>query len=318
MFRRRSMLLTLIIVPIACSAHSEQLAPGTSSISATPLTAGRSANLSGVTAFGARRDGSVPAHGRIEVLSVRSADRDVTVRDVWVYRPAVPDSATLPVVYFLHGVPGTAADVFSSGTAEALDRMFASGVQPFVLAAPTGTGTFHADTEWADSEDGADRLETYIVDEVISAVEGAHRRDRRNRIIAGFSMGGYGAANLALRHPALFGAVASFAGYFHIDDPDSVFGGDRQVESANDPELLIKTVRDVRFWLAEGTSDTEPAVRGEALRFAALAGSLVGPHDLVVAPGAHDYAFVVAHLADMGAFIARGDGDPPRPSVGPS
>lgn len=318
MFRRRSMLLTLIIVPIACSAHSEQLAPGTSSISATPLTAGRGANLSGVTAFGARRDASVPAHGRIEVMSVRSADRDVTVRDVWVYRPAVPDSATLPVVYFLHGVPGTAADVFSSGTAEALDRMFSSGVQPFVLAAPTGTGTFHADTEWADSEDGADRLETYIVDEVISAVEGAHRRDRRNRIIAGFSMGGYGAANLALRHPALFGAVASFAGYFHIDDPDSVFGGDRQVESANDPELLIKTVRDVRFWLAEGTSDTEPAVRGEALRFAALAGSLVGPHDLVVAPGAHDYAFVVAHLADMGAFIARGEGDPPRPSVGPS
>jgi len=317
MFRRRSMLLTLIIVPIACSAHSEQLAPGTSSISATPLTAGRSANLSGVTAFGARRDASVP-HGRIEVMSVRSADRDVTVRDVWVYRPAVPDSATLPVVYFLHGVPGTAADVFSSGTAEALDRMFSSGMQPFVLAAPTGTGTFHADTEWADSEDGADRLETYIVDEVISAVEGAHRRDRRNRIIAGFSMGGYGAANLALRHPALFGAVASFAGYFHIDDPDSVFGGDRRVESANDPELLIKTVRDVRFWLAEGTSDTEPAVRGEALRFAALAGSLVGPHDLVVAPGAHDYAFVVAHLADMGAFIARGDGDPPRPSVGPS
>ena len=89
--------------------------------------------------------------------------------------------------------------------------------------------------------------------DVISAVEGAHRRDRRNRIIAGFSMGGYGAANLALRHPTVFGAVASFAGYFHIDDPDSVFGGDPRVESANDPAVLVKTVGHM-FGLAEGTS----------------------------------------------------------------
>jgi S-formylglutathione hydrolase FrmB len=38
-------------------------------------------------------------------------------------------------------------------------------------------------------------------------------------------MGGYGATNLALRHPDLFGQLVSVAGYHHVDDPDGVFNG---------------------------------------------------------------------------------------------
>ena len=243
--------------------------------------------------------------GHVSVLHVASEDHDVPIRDVWVYRPDVPDTRTLPVVYFLHGVPGSASDLFAHGAAAVLDRMFASGIPPFVVASPTGIGHAHPDTEWANSVDGRDRLETYLFARVIPAVEGSHRRDAAHRIIAGFSMGGYGAANLALRHPDAFAAAASFAGYFHIDDPDHVFAGNSQVEAANDPELLIRSVRSVRFWLADGASDREPAVQGEAQRFASLAGSLVGPGDLVLGPGGHDWNFVLAHFPDLGNFVAH-------------
>ena len=238
------------------------------------------------------------------MLHVASADRDVPVRDVWVYRPAVADTSRLPVVYLLHGVPGTAHDFFDAGGAQALDRLFAAGVPPFAVAAPTGVGKEHPDTEWADSVDGQDRLETYLIDRVIPAVEGDHRRDAAHRIVAGFSMGGYGAANLALRHPDLFGGAASFAGYFHVDDPDGVFDNDEAVERANDPEVLIGGVHDVRFFLADGLADAEPVVRGELRRFAARLSATEGAPDVVLAPGGHTWSFVVAHLAELAKFVA--------------
>jgi S-formylglutathione hydrolase FrmB len=243
--------------------------------------------------------------GHVSVLHIGSADHDIAVRDVDVYRPDVPDSATLPVVYFLHGLPGSASDLFANGAIGLLDHMFETGTPPFVVACPTGTGRAHNDTEWADSVDGRDKLESYIMNRVIATVEGTHRRDAKHRVIAGFSMGGYGAANLALRHPGAFAAAASFAGYFHIDDPDDVFDNRPTVEAANNPGLLIRTVRTVRFFLADGTADREPVVQGEAQRFAKAAGNLIGPHDLVLAPGGHTWAFVVGHLPELAAFVAQ-------------
>ena len=115
-----------------------------------------------------------------------------------MYRPAVPDSAELPVLYFLHGYPGSASDVFDAALPRLIDRLVAEGYPPFVLAAPDGNGPSHRDTEWANAVDGTDQFETFVTGNVIRAVEGSHLRDRTRRAIAGFSMGGYGAVNLAL------------------------------------------------------------------------------------------------------------------------
>jgi enterochelin esterase-like enzyme len=256
--------------------------------------------------FGASAAGEPTAvHGTVKVLHVASADDDVPVRDVWVYTPAVAHPERLPVVYFLHGIPGSPHDFFDAGGASKLDDLFAAGAPPFVLAAPTGTGNAHPDTEWADSVDGRDRLETYLIDDVIPAVEGRDRRDAAHRVVAGFSMGGYGAANIALQHPELFGGAAAFAGYFHIDDPDGVFDNDVAVERANDPSNLIRTNHDVRFMLADGDSDQEPVVQGELQRFAHLAAPAIAASDIIQAPGSHDWSFVVNHLDDLSEFVDR-------------
>src|SRR5437764_12475803 len=91
--------------------------------------------------------------GQVTVLRLKLPWAPSVTRDVWVYRPAVADSKTLPVLYFLHGVPGSAVDPFRAGLATSLDNYFAAGNQPFVVAAPDGNGVKHADSEWADSAD---------------------------------------------------------------------------------------------------------------------------------------------------------------------
>ena len=96
-------------------------------------------------------------------------------------------------------VPGTARDPFASGLAEALNKLLLAGYPPFVFASVDGNGERHADTEWANSDDRGDLVMDRVVDAAIPAVEGTHMRDAAHRAIAGFSMGGYGAMNIAMR-----------------------------------------------------------------------------------------------------------------------
>ena len=78
-----------------------------------------------------------------------------------------------------------------------------------------GNGERHSDTEWANSYNGNEQVMDRVVDAAIPAVEGTHMRDAAHRAIAGFSMGGYGAMNLALSNPYRFGVVESWIGFFN-------------------------------------------------------------------------------------------------------
>jgi len=155
------------------------------------------------------------------------------------------------VVYLLHGEPGGASDLCNPSAGDSLAAAFSSGVQPFVVACPDGNDDDFDDTEWADSVDGRSQVETFVTGPLIAAVEGAHPRPRGLRAIGGFSMGGFGAAMLALRHPNLYGQVVTLAGYFTIDDPDGIFGDDPAVESAYNPTDLVALAPRMRWLLIE-------------------------------------------------------------------
>jgi S-formylglutathione hydrolase FrmB len=226
---------------------------------------------------------------------------------VLVYRPAVPDSARLPVLYLLHGLPGSPGQLFAqSHIAAALDRRFSHRGSPFVVVAPDGNGVHHRDTEWADSVDGYDRVEAFVTQVVIPAVEGRHRRDACHRAIGGFSMGGYGAMNLALRHPDLFGQVVSIAGYFRIDDPSGVFGNNPAARRANSPDQNVARARGLRIYLLDAEQEDLPLVKGEALRFAGLLIHAGIPVELRFAPGTHAPGYVAAQRPEMADFLEAG------------
>jgi S-formylglutathione hydrolase FrmB len=225
---------------------------------------------------------------------------------VYVWRPDVPETRTLPVLYFLHGVPSDPESLVQDEDLPGQVAAYvAHGGTPFVLAVPDGNGSRHDDTEWANAADGSDRIEDRLLDEVIPAVEGAHRRDAAHRAIGGFSMGGYGSMNLALRHPSVFGAVASISGYFHVDDPSHMFGDRPDVVAANSPDRDLAAAHRLRIFLAAAAEETDPVVKGEPQRFKELLDEAGVPAELVVRPGGHDWDYVRSVLPDAFAFLAR-------------
>lgn len=252
--------------------------------------------------------GPVPARttdrgGRVEVLRLRVPGQGEQTRPVWVYRPRVRDSARLPVLYFLHGLPGSPRDVFDTGLRHSLDAYFAAGHRPFVVVAPDGNGTQHGDTEWANAADGSDQVESFLTGVVIPAIEGRNRRDAAHRAIAGFSMGGYGAMNIALRHRELFGQVVSVAGYFHVDDPDGMFADEPGLIAANSPDRMATAARGLRILLLDGDADAQPVVRGEAERFAAVLQKARVPVEVSITPGGHSWSYVSSELDRIERFL---------------
>jgi S-formylglutathione hydrolase FrmB len=246
-----------------------------------------------------------PGPGTVQFFTMPSGDGEGPRREFWVYRPGVPESSDLPIVYFLHGYPGDERSIAGSGLAGTLERLFASGVKPFTVVAPNGESS-RGDTEWADSADGKVRLESYIVKRLVPVVEGTHRRDRAHRAVAGFSMGGFGAMNLGLRHPDLFGSIVSIAGYFRVDDPDGMGQGDPHWAAANSPDQHVAAGAASRILLVTASEEHDPLIAGEAQRYRRLA-EAAGQHpDVVVAPGPHTFDLVVAQLPTVAGFLAGG------------
>lgn len=111
-----------------------------------------------------------------------------------------------PVLYLLHGAGGDENEWrVKGGAVETLDGLIKRGLmRPSVVVMPTaGPASW-----WANG--AAERAESAIIDELIPYVEGRYKvsRERKGRAIGGLSMGGYGALNLSLRHPAKFCAAA--------------------------------------------------------------------------------------------------------------
>ena len=111
-----------------------------------------------------------------------------------------------PVLYLLHGITNTASSMgYIKGQA---DELLAAGeIEPLIIVTATawnryGGGLYSNSTTIGRWED------TYTHD-LIDYVDGTFRTlaRRESRGIAGWSMGGYGAVKLAMRHPDLYGAA---------------------------------------------------------------------------------------------------------------
>jgi S-formylglutathione hydrolase FrmB len=242
-------------------------------------------------------------HGTRQVLHVAVPGDPGVTRPVDVYRPPVADSPDIPVVYLLHGYPGSANEPFQNGIPSIIDRLEARGYPPFVLVVPDGNGVHHHDTEWANAVDGTDQFETFVTQNVIEAVEGSNRRDRSRRAIAGFSMGGYGAVNLAFHHPDLFGQVVAIAGYFHVDDTSDVFDHQLAAIDAATPELHLDQARGERILLLDGSPGGDRVVSGESRLFYQQLVAARVPVSYEQLSGGHSWQLVASAFPDVVRFL---------------
>jgi S-formylglutathione hydrolase FrmB len=228
-------------------------------------------------------------------ITFRSAalNRDMQYR---VVLPAsVPPGHKLPVVYLLHGGGGG----FRDWTNDSDVSQFAeSGL---VLVMPEGAASYYTNAV----DPPQDRYEDYIVNDLISEVESKFPAavGHSNRAIIGVSMGGFGAVNLALRHPDLF----VFAGGISpaIDVPRRAFSIKRLQQSRRYNAIFgpsgSQTRRDSDPFISLRTADPEAAPyffltcgEQEGLlpanrEFAALLGSRHFRFEFHTVHGGHDW-----------------------------
>jgi enterochelin esterase-like enzyme len=122
--------------------------------------------------------------------------------------PGYSDARRCPVVYLLAGMPGSPwSYVRSLSLASVADSLIGRGeARPFVAVMPPGG---RAVTTTASGRDRG----SYLVRSVLPGTQ-AHLAVSGDRTIAGLSAGGFGAVDIALRHPRLFRRVESWGGYF--------------------------------------------------------------------------------------------------------
>ena len=193
---------------------------------------------------------------------------------VWVYLPPGYNRLRerFPVVYALHGMPGEVRDVFVKGRihddAEALFK--ARKVRPFLVVSFDGHGPESPTdaTNFLDRADGSWPMESFMVRELVPWGDKTFRTVAKPqaRALVGFSAGGYGAANLGLKHPDVWGMMASHSGFFDADDETenmtAILGAlpaARPLWDANSPILLARKLprgSRLHFYMDCGRSDS--------------------------------------------------------------
>ncbi|HET8605968.1 MAG TPA: alpha/beta hydrolase-fold protein [Gaiellaceae bacterium] len=202
-----------------------------------------------------------------------------------------------PVLYLLHGVPGRPGAFLATvrlGVVE--DELVAlHKARPLILAMPFGsTGSF-TDEEWANGVRPHQGWATFVARDLVRAIDRRYRTIPHGwaRGIAGLSEGGYGAINIALRHPREFRLVESWSGYERADDVGSIFGHRRSLLAANSPldtlaaRAAILRRRHAFVWFYSGSTDR---FRTQNQAFAAALARARIPHRFFVVRGGHNWA----------------------------
>jgi len=135
-----------------------------------------------------------------------------------VYLPTGYDEGRLryPVLYLLHGNGANRDEWVQQGhIRETADALIAAGtIPPAIIVMPSAGNSWYVDLR--------EMMESAFFDELIPHVEANYRAlaTRDARVIAGVSMGGYGALRYALEYPERFQAVALLsAGIYNPEPP---------------------------------------------------------------------------------------------------
>ncbi len=261
-----------------------------------------------------------------------------------VYLPGGYDDAPKrrwPVLYYLHGLSGDEASWIQYGDlATAADDLHLQAI----IVMPDGDASFYADSAtpadlkacladhppFSPREAPADYCvahadyEQYMTKDLIADVDATYRTiaDRRGRGIAGFSMGGFGALVLSMRHEDLWSAAASHSGVDALlyagphpyaqgkaqltDDVAhwgaqvepigalvrGIFGKDLANWKAHDPATLAQQLHDgdLALYLDCGTEDDFYLEDGASYLHDLLDARGV-KHTFFLGPGKHDFAF---------------------------
>ena len=151
---------------------------------------------------------------------------DPHVRRVPVYLPPSYDRSPerrYPVIFVLTGFTGRGRmllndNLWNPPIDDRMDALVARGDTPEAILVMPDCATRYGGSQYLDSS-ATGRYEEHLTREIVPWIDARYRTlaRREHRGVMGKSSGGYGALVLAMRHPDLFGAVASHSGDMMFD-----------------------------------------------------------------------------------------------------
>jgi pimeloyl-ACP methyl ester carboxylesterase len=173
------------------------------------------------------------------------------------------------VVYLLHGYTGnettfvaedttywnffpTGTDFPENGFSGMLDDLISAGkLKEMIVVMPDASNKYGG--SWYTNSEVIGNYEDYIVSDLVGYIDTHYRTipSPDSRAIVGHSMGGYGAMKLAMKHPAVFGAVAAHGAeplavelrkpaipIVLEENPDGLVGPNLEISAANQERFL--------------------------------------------------------------------------------
>ncbi|MGN7860862.1 alpha/beta hydrolase [Microbacterium sp. 22303] len=207
------------------------------------------------------------------LAAVPSSATKVPNTGAWVYLPPgydKPDNTSrYPVLYVLHGAPGSAADWFAGGRIDyLLDTLIGAGsIPPMIVVSPDlNAGAERVDDEPLDVP-GGPQLETFVTNDVVTWADANLRTqaDAEHRLIGGMSSGGLGSLLYGLHRPDLFGGVVSIMPY--TKPYTAAVVADAEARKRNTPLDVIAargTATSQKIFLGQG--DGEPTAEATQIR----------------------------------------------------
>ena len=162
----------------------------------------------------------------IEKFRVVSTCMNREIKAVVVLPPGYQEHSEkkYPILYTLHGM-GAPYDCWSQMSP--LRRALAK--KPMIVVCMDGDAdSFYLDSPYPrmagrdtnDTTKVTSLFTTFFLNEFIPCLDQNYRVDTKNRMLTGFSMGGWGAFHYMLTKPAMFSSVSSLSGAFQIMKPE--------------------------------------------------------------------------------------------------
>ena len=229
----------------------------------------------------------------VDTVNTFSTSMNKTIKAVVILPDAYNKQQRFSTVYLLHGYGGNYADYIKKIPAI---EAYADQYQLIIVCAD-GSSSWYLDSP----EDAKWKYETYVAKELVNWTDEHYKTiaDQKHRAITGLSMGGHGALSIAIKHQDIFGAAGSMSGGLDLRPfpanweiskrlgPYSKFP-ERWKEnsvieltpslSSNQLALIIDCGKDDFFY------EVNKAFH-EKLLYNRI------PHDFIVRPGAHNWAY---------------------------
>jgi enterochelin esterase-like enzyme len=282
--------------PVALSAMSAEAtaAPATPVPTAVPLSpalavAAPSTDPRGVSEYVG------PISGTFHEARFYSAalGRDMSY---FVYLPPgyATDGQRYPTLYMLHGLGGYKEEWPAHGLVDTLDALITTkDVRPIVLVMPQGDYGY-----WVNHVNGGPRWGDYVEQDLVGHVDATYRSlpSPEHRAVGGLSMGAYGALQLAMNDPDVFGVAGAHSPTLHAEDGSLPILGAGQDFARRDPISLAATapgLERLRIWVDNGEED--PWLGRSKVFYQALEERGLAVFWNVL-PGGHDDAYWQRHI----------------------